>query len=71
MIKVATGQPRRPPALSATFEDNATSEALLGKLPLSLAMLDLYGHELVHRFDELLPIASLITRAPSRGDIVY
>jgi hypothetical protein len=57
--------------LSATFEDNATTEELLGKLPLTLAMLDLYGHELVHRFDEPLPTASLITRAPSRGDIVY
>lgn len=57
--------------LTAAFEENATSEALLRMLPASFAMLDLYGHELVHRFDEPLPTAELVTRAPRRGDIVY
>lgn len=34
-------------------------------------MLDLYGHELVHRFGEPLPTTTLITAVPRRGDIVY
>jgi hypothetical protein len=57
--------------LAATFESNSTSETLLGRLPFALPMLDLYGHELVHRFAEPLPTTNLVTRAPRRGDIVY
>ena len=36
--------------LVATLEKNATSETLISRLPISLPMLDLYDHELVHRF---------------------
>lgn len=46
-------------------------KALLSMLPLSLTMMDLYGHELVHRFDEPLPTSSLAAHAPRRGEIVY
>jgi hypothetical protein len=57
--------------LVAAFADSATSDALLVQLPLTLEMLDLYGHELVHRFEEPLPTSSLVTATPQRGDIVY
>ena len=34
-------------------------------------MLDLYDHELVHRFTEPLPVSGLTACTPRRGDIVY
>jgi hypothetical protein len=57
--------------LAATLEKNATSDALISRLPISLAMLDLYDHELVHRFTEPLPVSGLTACTPRRGDIVY
>ena len=57
--------------LVATLEKNATSETLISRLPISLPMLDLYDHELVHRFTEPLPVSGLTACTPRRGDIVY
>jgi hypothetical protein len=57
--------------LTAELRGNATTEALRAMLPLSFAMLDLYDHELVHRFEAPLPVDDLEARAPERGEIVY
>lgn len=57
--------------LTATFNDSATAQDLLTRLPLTVTMLDLYGHELVYRFDEPLATSDLTTAAPRRGDIVW
>ena len=36
--------------LIATFADNATSRALIEKMPMTLPMMDLYGREMCYRF---------------------
>jgi hypothetical protein len=36
--------------LIATFADNATSQALIEKMPMTLPMMDLYGREMCYRF---------------------
>ena len=36
--------------LFATFADNATSRALIEKMPMTLPMMDLYGREMCYRF---------------------
>ena len=57
--------------LIADLEDNATSRAFVKKLPLSLAMLNLYGRELVYRFPDPLPTDRLRSDEYRVGDIVY
>lgn len=66
-IRITTGDHR----LAATLLDNATSRALVAKLPLVLPMIDLYGRELVYRFPEPLPANETATSGYEVGDIVY
>ena len=55
----------------ASLEDNATTRALLAKLPLTIDFLDLYGRELCHRFDEPLPAEEVRMRGYEAGEIIY
>ena len=45
-VKITVGYTK----LIATFEDNATSRALIEKMPMTLPMMDLYGREMCYRF---------------------
>ena len=57
--------------LTATLIDNATSRALLAKLPLTLPMQDLYSREMCYHFAEALPANETRTSGYQVGDIVY
>lgn len=57
--------------LIANLEDNATTRALLSKLPLTVPMEDLYGREFVYRFSETLPAEEEKTTGYEVGDIIY
>lgn len=57
--------------LLADLEDNVTSRSFVTKLPLTLAMLNLYGRELVYRFPDPLPTDRLRSDEYRVGDIVY
>lgn len=57
--------------LTAELEDNATSRALLQKMPLNLPMLNLYGREMCYRFNEALPAGQLRSDNYEVGDIAY
>ena len=57
--------------MTATFEDNATSRALIAKLPLTVPMMDLYNREMCYRFPEALPAEEARTSGYEVGDIVY
>lgn len=57
--------------LTATLEDNATTRALMEKLPMTLPMLDLYGREMCYRFDDALPTDSLTSSGYEVGDLAY
>lgn len=45
-VKITVGETE----LIATFADNATSRALIEKMPMTLPMMDLYGREMCYRF---------------------
>lgn len=57
--------------LTATLEDNATTQALLKRLPLTLPMMDLYSREVVYRFDDPLPADEVQMRSYEVGEIIY
>ena len=57
--------------LIADLEDNATTRALMEKLPLTLPMMDLYGREMCYRFDEALPTEQLRSDGYEVGDLAY
>ena len=46
IVKITVGDTE----LFATFADNATSRALIEKMPMTLPMMDLYGREMCYRF---------------------
>lgn len=56
---------------TAELEDNATTRALMEKLPLTLPMMDLYGREMCYRFDEALPTEQLRSDGYEVGDLAY
>lgn len=58
-------------SLYATLEDNATTRALVAKLPLTLPMMDLYGREMCYRFPDALPTDDARTQGYEVGEIVY
>lgn len=66
-IKVSAGGEE----LTATLEDNATTRALLERLPLTLTMKNLYSREAVYRFDDPLPAEEVRMRGYEVGEIVY
>lgn len=55
----------------AELEDNATTRALIEKLPMTLPMMDLYGREMCYRFNESLPTENLRSDGYSVGDLAY
>lgn len=57
--------------LTATLEDNATTRAIVQRLPMTLPMMDLYGREMCYRFPEALPTDNARTRGYEVGEIVY
>nr|WP_314466337.1 cyclophilin-like fold protein [uncultured Clostridium sp.] len=66
-IKITVGEQE----MTATLEDNATSRALIEKLPLTLPMLDLYSREMCYRFPDELPTDSLRSDGYEVGDLAY
>lgn len=57
--------------LTANFEENATTAALLAQFPLTLPMLNLYSRELTYRFKQALPADEARTSGYTVGDIAY
>lgn len=57
--------------LTATLDNNATTQALIKKLPLTLPMMDLYGREMCYRFTDELPANEVQTRSFRLGEIIY
>ncbi len=59
-------------ALTATLEDNATAQALLAKMPMTLPMQDLYSREMCYNYGEgSLPTDRLRSDSYQIGDIIY
>lgn len=58
--------------LIAEMENNATTQALVKQMPLTLPMLDLYGREMCYRFGRGgLPTDNLTSSGYEVGDIAY
>ena len=58
--------------LTATFDDNATSRALVEMMPMTLPMLDLYGDEMCYRFTgNPLPTDNVQYYLHKKGEIFY
>lgn len=58
--------------LNAVLEKNATTDALVEQMPLTLSMLDLYGREMCYRYGAgALPTDTLRSAGYQVGDIAY
>lgn len=58
--------------LQAEFERNATSEAILEQMPMTLPMENLYGREMCYRYGpDALPTENLRNDGYQVGDIAY
>ncbi|WP_304057885.1 cyclophilin-like fold protein [Levilactobacillus namurensis] len=57
--------------MTANFEENATTAALLAQMPMQLPMLNLYSRELTYRFEQALPANEARTAGYTVGDIAY
>ncbi len=57
--------------LTATLEDNATTRAIMAKMPMTLPMMNLYGREMCYRFLEALPTDDARVQGYEVGEIVY
>ena len=58
--------------LTATFDDNATSRALVAMMPMTLPMLDLYDDEMCYRFTgNPLPTDNVTYYLHKKGEIFY
>lgn len=57
--------------LTATLEDNSTTQAFLKKLPVTMQMEDLYQREMCHHLDEALPADNVQNRGYKLGEIIY
>ena len=57
--------------LTATLLDNATANALLDKLPLTVLMEDLYSREMCFRFPDALPAHEAETTGYEVGELIY
>lgn len=67
-IRITVGETE----LFATFEDNATSRALIEKMPMTLPMMDLYGREMCYRFSgEEIPAEEARYGSFDVGKILY
>lgn len=67
-VKITVGDNQ----MVATLEDNATSRALVKKLPMTLSMKNLYSREMCYRYGAgTLPTENLRFDRYEIGDIVY
>lgn len=58
--------------LHGQFQDNATTKALISKMPFTINMDNLYGREMCHRYGQAaLPIDDARDRDYKVGDISY
>lgn len=58
--------------LTATLENNATTQALLSKMPMTLPMQDLYSREMCYHYGAgSLPTEKLRSDSYQIGDIIY
>lgn len=70
-VKISFVRNGEPQTITATFDDNATSRALISKMPMTLSMLDLYGDEMCYRFEEALPTDNVEYYLHKKGEIFY
>lgn len=56
---------------TATLEDNATTKAFEGMLPLTVPMDSLYSREMCYHLPDALPTDDVATRGYEVGDLVY
>lgn len=71
-VKISFVKNGEPQTLTATFDDNATSRALVAMMPMTLPMLDLYGDEMCYRFTgNPLPTDNVHNYLHSKGEIFY
>lgn len=56
---------------TATFYKNATTDALVQMMPMTLPMMDLYGNEMCYRFPNALPTDDARTQGYEVGEIMY
>ncbi len=67
-IKITVGHN----VLDAILENNATTRALVSKMPMTLRMQDLYGREMCYRYGaQALPTEQLRADGYAVGDIAY
>ena len=67
-VKITVGNTE----LIATLENNATTQALIEKMPMTLPMMDLYGREMCYRYGAYaLPTDNMRSDGYEIGDIAY
>lgn len=67
-VKITVGETE----LTATLEGNATTQAILEQMPMTLPMIDLYGREMCYRYGAYaLPTDDLRSDGYEVGDIAY
>ena len=57
--------------LTATLNNSSTSRAIVGMLPMTLRMMDLYGNEMCYRFPQALPTDDARDQSYEVGEIMY
>lgn len=67
-VKITVGETE----LIAVMEDNATTQAIIEQMPMTLSMMDLYGREMCYRYGAYaLPTDNLRSDGYEVGDIAY
>lgn len=67
-VKITVGDTE----LTAVMEDNATTQALIEQMPMTLPMMDLYGREMCYRYGAYaLPTDNLQSDGYEVGDLAY
>lgn len=67
-VKITVGETE----LIAVMEDNATTQAIIEQMPMTLSMMDLYEREMCYRYGAYaLPTDNLRSDGYAVGDIAY
>ena len=67
-VKITVGDTE----LIATMENNATTQAIIEQMPMTLPMMDLYGREMCYRYGAYaLPTDNMRSDGYEVGDIAY
>ena len=67
-VKITVGDTE----LTATLENNATTQAIIEQMPMTLPMMDLYGREMCYRYGAYaLPTDNMRSDGYEVGDIAY